>query len=174
MFPFGSGAGGNVDGYSTMLHRALQPYEMFVQAEKKPFMALMRQSPLQPIVDCIQDQLEQGYLDVAKVVAFNDKLCDLTWLYDLWEKRGLVKNNGVMYVLTDAGQFWQVNLTQTTLECVQYLMTGKTGIAVERVAAQDSAKTDTMIQAMKQMAEAMQNMSPEELQAVMKRMQGSV
>ncbi|MCI1749905.1 MAG: heme anaerobic degradation radical SAM methyltransferase ChuW/HutW [Megasphaera cerevisiae] len=189
MFPFGSGAGGNVDGYSTMLHRALQPYEMFVQAGKKPFMALMRQSPLQPIVDCIQDQLEQGYLDVAKVVAFNDKLCDLTWLYDLWEKRGLVKNNGVMYVLTDAGQFWQVNLTQTTLECVQYLMTGKTGIAVERVAAQDSAKTDTMIQAMKkmkdmkgahgveamkQMAEAMQNMSPEELQAVMKRMQGSV
>lgn len=30
MFPFGSGAGGNVDGYGMMLHRALKPYEDMV------------------------------------------------------------------------------------------------------------------------------------------------
>ena len=27
--PIGSGAGGNVDGYGMMLHRALKPYERY-------------------------------------------------------------------------------------------------------------------------------------------------
>ena len=30
MFPFGSGAGGNVDGHGMMLRRALKPYEDMV------------------------------------------------------------------------------------------------------------------------------------------------
>ena len=189
MFPFGSGAGGGLDGYSTMLHRAIQPYEMFVEAGKKPFMALMKQSPLQPIVDAVQNQLEMCYIDLNKIYAFDDRLKDLAWLYALWEKRGLVAYNGVMYTLTDAGQFWQVNITQTTLECIQYLMTGKNTMVMERVAAQDAKKTASMaeamkkmknmqgmpsVAAMKKMAEAMQSMSPEELQQVMKRMQGSL
>ncbi len=189
MFPFGSGAGGGLDGYSTMLHRAIQPYEMFVEAGKKPFMALMKQSPLQPIVDAVQNQLEMCYIDLNKIYAFDDRLKDLAWLYELWEKRGLVAYNGVMYTLTDAGQFWQVNITQTTLECIQYLMTGKNTMVMERVAAQDAKKTASMaeamkkmknmqgvpsVAAMKKMAEAMQSMSPEELQQVMKRMQGSL
>lgn len=188
LFPFGSGAGGTVDGYSTMLHRALQPYEMLVQNGKKPFMALMRQSPLQSIVDCIKTQLEQGYFDVAKVTALEPKLSGLTWVYDLWEKRGLVTNNGIMYVLTEAGQFWQVNLAQTTLECVQYIMTGEKDLAIEGVAAQDSAKNETMmeamkkmkemkgapgVEAMKRMAEAMETMSQDEIKSIMKLMQGS-
>lgn len=189
MFPFGSGAGGNVDGYSTMLHRAIKPYEMFVESGKKPFMALMKQSPLQPIVDAVQNQLEMCYIDLQKIYAFDDRLRDLAWLYELWEKRGLVKYNGVMYTLTDAGQFWQVNITQTTLECIQYLLTGKNAMVMERVAAQDSEKTKPMVEAMKKMknmkgmpsmeamkkmAEAMQNMSPEEVQAMMKQMKGSM
>ena len=35
MFPFGSGAGGNVDGYGMMLHRALKPYEDMVSRGEK-------------------------------------------------------------------------------------------------------------------------------------------
>lgn len=185
MFPFGSGAGGSVDGYSTMLHRAIAPYEMFVEAGKKPFMALMKQSPLQPIVDAVQNQLEMCYMDLNKIYAFDDKLKDLEWLYKLWETRGLVTYNGVMYTLTDAGQFWQVNITQTMLECIQYLMTGKNAMVMERVAAQDSKKTASMVEAMKRMkavsgtpsveamkkmAEAMRHMSQDELQAIMKQM----
>ena len=49
MFPFGSGAGGNVDGYGMMLHRALKPYEDMVSRGEKPFMALMKQSDLTTI-----------------------------------------------------------------------------------------------------------------------------
>ena len=48
-YPFGSGAGGNVDGYGMMLHRALKPYEDMVSRGEKPFMALMKQSELQSV-----------------------------------------------------------------------------------------------------------------------------
>lgn len=148
-------------------------------------MALMKQSPLQPIVDAVQNQLEMCYMDLNKIYAFDDKLKDLEWLYKLWETRGLVTYNGVMYTLTDAGQFWQVNITQTTLECIQYLMTGKNAMVMERVAAQDSKKTASMVEAMKRMkavsgtpsveamkkmAEAMRHMSQDEIQAIMKQM----
>ena len=124
-------------------------------------------------------------MDLNKIYAFDDKLKDLEWLYKLWETRGLVTYNGVMYTLTDAGQFWQVNITQTTLECIQYLMTGKNAMVMERVAAQDSKKTASMVEAMKRMkamsgtpsveamkkmAEAMRHMSQDEIQAIMKQM----
>ena len=136
----------------------------------------------------VQNQLEQCYIDLDTIYAFDDRLKDLAWLYELWEKRGLVAYNGVMYTLTDAGQFWQVNMTQTTLECIQYLMTGKNTMVMERVAAQDAKKTESMaeamkkmrqmqgvpsVAAMKKMTEAMQSMSPEEVQKIMKQMQGS-
>lgn len=126
MFPFGCGAGGHVDGYETMLHRAIAPYELFVREGKKPFMALLRQSPFQSFIDEIQYQLEQGYLDIGTLAAREPRLGELNWLYRRWQDQGLVRYNGVLYELTDAGQFWQVNLTQTTLECMQYLLTGRT------------------------------------------------
>ena len=53
-------------------------------------------------------------------------------------KRGLVAYNGLLYKLTDAGEFWTVNLTQSTLEAVEYIMTGKNSFAMEAVAAQDT------------------------------------
>ena len=128
MFPFGSGAGGNVDGYGMMLHRALKPYEDMVSRGEKPFMALMKQSDLQPFVNQVVSQLEQG-------------LDELNWLYKLWEKRGLVSYNGLLYKLTSAGEFWTVNITQSTLEAMEYILTGKNSFALESVAAQDTKTT---------------------------------
>lgn len=158
MFPFGSGAGGSLDGYTTMLHRSIQPYQMFVQDGKKPFMALMKQSDLQPISNAVQMQLEHCYIDLEKIYVFDDRLKDLAWLYELWEKRGLVHFNGMMYELTEAGEFWQVNITQTTLECIQYLMTGKKALVMEGVAAQDADKTESMMKVMKDMMKNMKGM----------------
>ena len=60
MFPFGSGAGGNVDGYGMMLHRALKPYEDMVIAVKTIHGHFMKQSELQPVVNQVVSQLEQG------------------------------------------------------------------------------------------------------------------
>ena len=141
MFPFGSGAGGNVDGYGMMLHRALKPYEDMVSRGEKPFMALMKQSDLQPIVNQVVSQLEQGFLNIKSLTTLDPKLDELEWLYKLWEERGLVAYNGLLYKLTAAGEFWTVNLTQSTLEAVEYIMTGKNSFAMEAVAAQDTKTT---------------------------------
>ena len=141
MFPFGSGAGGNVDGYGMMLHRALKPYEDMVSRGEKPFMALMKQSELQPIVNQVVSQLEQGFLNIMSLEKMDPRLGELNWLYKLWEERGLVAYNGLLYKLTAAGEFWTVNLTQSTLEAVEYIMTGKNSFAIEAVAAQDTKTT---------------------------------
>ena len=141
MFPFGSGAGGNVDGYGMMLHRALKPYEDMVIRGEKPFMALMKQSELQPVVNQVVSQLEQGFLNIMSLVTLEPRLEELNWLYKLWEERGLVAYNGLLYKLTAAGEFWTVNLTQSTLEAVEYIMTGKNSFAMEAVAAQDTKTT---------------------------------
>ena len=138
MFPFGSGAGGNVDGYGMMLHRALKPYEDMVSRGEKPFMALMKQSDLQPFVNQVVSQLEQGYLNINTLIAMNPRLGELNWLYKLWEERGLVSYNGLLYKLTAAGEFWTVNITQSTLEAMEYIITGKNSFALESVAAQDT------------------------------------
>ena len=141
MFPFGSGAGGNVDGYGMMLHRALKPYEDMVSRGEKPFMALMKQSDLQPFVNQVVSQLEQGYLNINTLVAMDSRLDELNWLYKLWEKRGLVLYNGLLYKLTSAGEFWTVNITQSTLEAMEYIITDKNSFALESVAAQDTKTT---------------------------------
>lgn len=141
MFPFGSGAGGNVDGYGMMLHRALKPYEDMVSRGEKPFMALMKQSDLQPFVNQVVSQLEQGYLNINTLVAMDSRFDELNWLYKLWEKRGLVLYNGLLYKLTSAGEFWTVNITQSTLEAMEYIITGKNSFALESVAAQDTKTT---------------------------------
>ena len=141
MFPFGSGAGGNVDGYGMMLHRALKPYEDMVSRGEKPFMALMKQSDLQPFVNQVVSQLEQGYLNINTLIAMDPRLGELNWLYTLWEERGLVSYNGLLYKLTAAGEFWTVNITQSTLEAMEYILTGKNSFALESVAAQDTKTT---------------------------------
>lgn len=138
MFPFGCGAGGNVGGYMTMLHRSLGAYEHMVEAGQKPFMVLMKQSPLQEVANIIVDQLEHCYFDLKPLVAYDERLAELTWLYDLWRERGLVEHNGIMYKLTLAGEFWHVNLTQTTIELAQYLLTGESSMSHERIAAQNA------------------------------------
>ena len=141
MFPFGSGAGGNVDGYGMMLHRALKPYEDMVSRGEKPFMALMKQSDLQPFINQVVSQLEQGYLNINTLVDMDSRLDELNWLYKLWEERGLVSYNGLLYKLTSAGEFWTVNITQSTLEAMEYILTGKNSFALESVAAQDTKTT---------------------------------
>lgn len=137
MFPFGCGAGGNVNGYMTMLHRVLAPYEGVVASGGKPCMVLMKQSELQPIADFIVSQLEQGVLDLRKLIRRDSRLEELTWLMNTWVERGLMTYNGVLYRLTTAGEFWHINVTQTTLECMQLLLTGESSLLHENIAAQD-------------------------------------
>lgn len=188
MFPFGCGAGGNVDGYSTMLHRVLQPYNMFVQMGKKPFMALMKQPDCQYIVNVAVEQIEQGYLDIHKLISLDERLASLQWLCDLWSKRELLEYNSLVYKLTIAGEFWYVNISQTVIECIQYLLTGEDSMSVEQVAEQSHSKMHEMMKkmqsltnedgvqegnnfaAMKKMAEMMGNIPADKMQKMMEAM----
>ena len=137
MFPFGSSAGGFLGGYAVMLHRVLQPYAMLVASNQKPIMGLVKQSEIQPFSNCAVNMLEYGLMDLSRLEAMDERLTGLRWLYELWEKRGLVAFNGVQYELTIAGKFWEVNIAQTTVECIQYLLTGENAMSVESIAAQD-------------------------------------
>ncbi|TCS79608.1 heme anaerobic degradation radical SAM methyltransferase ChuW/HutW [Pectinatus cerevisiiphilus] len=137
MFPFGCGAGGSLDGYAIMNHRFLKAYEACVGKGQKPLMVMMQESPLESIARSVIDQMERGVLNLNLLASRDERLKELRWLYDLWEERGLVHNNGVLFELTVPGQFWQINLTQTTLECMQSLLTGKNTLAVQHIAAQE-------------------------------------
>ena len=136
--PSAAGLEANVDGISTMLHRTLPMYEKMVSAGQKPLMFLQQESPYARIADRIQAQLNQCRLDLEDLARMDSRLSDIQWLGDLWEEYGLWKHNGYLYHLTEAGQFWEVNMTQTVLECVELLMEGaEQGKAAEaRVAEQ--------------------------------------
>lgn len=88
------------------------------------------------IADRIQAQMNQCRLDIAGLGQEYPKLAALAWLGGLWEDYGLWQDNGWVYQLTEAGQFWQVNMTQTILECVEYLLSGKNGIVDDKIAQQ--------------------------------------
>lgn len=168
MFQFGCGAGGSIGGYACMNHRALPGYQAMAEAGKKPIMALMKSNPLSDITSKVNYQLEHGSLNLQALIAEHPQLADLQWLYDVWEKRGLVENNGILYELTIPGQFWQINLTQTTLECIQALMTGKSLLSLQNIAAQEGEKDKHMRMAMrkasKQAPDSMEDMMGKILQ----------
>lgn len=137
MFPFGSGGGGKLSTYRCMLQRSLPTYMQMVSQNLKPLMVMSRHHAQQSIYNKITFQLEQSYLDLNSLAAsYGNELLELQWLLNLWEQRGLLKNNGVIYQLTVPGQFWIVNLTQTLLETVHYLFEGKLTPASQPIAAQ--------------------------------------
>lgn len=136
LFPFGCGAGGHVDGLSTMLDRRLPAYEKAIDEGRKPMMFLMNQSPNAHLKEDIQGQMNQSRLDLDKLIQREEKLASMEFLGPLWEDYGLWKHNGYLYQLTEAGQFWQVNMTQTPLESVNHLMGEETEIQHRRIAAQ--------------------------------------
>lgn len=113
-------------------------YERMVSAGQKPLMFLQQESPYARIADRIQAQLNQCRLDLEDLAQMDSRLSGLQWLGDLWEEYGLWKHNGYLYHLTEAGQFWEVNMTQTVLECVELLLEGaeKGKVAEARVAEQ--------------------------------------
>ena len=157
LYPFGSGAGGHAGGYALMLHRALSPYEAMVDAGEKPIMGMTRQDPSQPMVDEVLRQLEQGYFDPAEAAKKDPRLADLKELCQIWQDRGLAAWNGVLYRLTKAGEFWQVNLAQSAAECVKVLSGGTPQIIREKVAAQngkDESGPSPLVRAIMRMADA--------------------
>ena len=121
LFAFGCGAGGHSGGYSYMLHRVLSMYESMVDQGIKPIMGMFRQAKAAPVTEKIQAQMNQCRLDLAGLAGTDAALKELHWLGKLWEEYGLWKYNGHIYQLTEAGEFWNMNMTQTLVESAELL-----------------------------------------------------
>lgn len=137
LFPFGAGAGGNVGGMSLYLQRDLNQYLRSVDGGEKPMLFMASQSPSQELHNDILEQLEQGYLNMAFLQAkYGAAVKGVEVLLHLWEENGLLHRGNVLYRLTTAGRFWQMNIAQSLLESAEALLEGRRQFIVERVAEQ--------------------------------------
>ena len=66
----------------------------------------------------IAEGMEQGWLDIPGLEAAYGIPLGEVWkpVLEQWERAGLVERDGAFIVLTLAGQFWQVNLSQLLLD----------------------------------------------------------
>lgn len=122
LFPFGSGAGGHAGGYGVMLQRSLISYEESISRREKPLLCMAQQPWFQAIGDQVVQQMEQGLLDMKSLTDRDGRLSEVEDLLRLWEQRGLMTDNGVLRRLTAAGEFWQVNLLQSILDSIRFLL----------------------------------------------------
>jgi len=127
---FGPGAGGNLNGYMTYNFRDYQRWSEVVGSGAKPVGMLLAPPPRAALRNALTESLEQGYLDIPSLEAVckrqeydgleeKGKLQTLVSpLLGQWWKCGLLEPSDESFVLTVAGQYWYVNLTQLLIEYI--------------------------------------------------------
>lgn len=126
VIPFGSGAGGSINGISLSLNKDLTRYMQAVDNGEKPIMGMRQPHLVQGLQNAILGQIRQGYLDIRGLAAlYGSAVMELEPLLKIWEARGLLNNGTTAARLTVAGQFWYMNISQTLLECVHALLAGE-------------------------------------------------
>ena len=118
---FGAGAGGNINGYSYMILRDYQGYLAAVKNGVKPIMGISIPSENYSMYKEISEYFETGYLDLAYLEnKYNLPLTDIcSRLLSQWENAGVIKYENNKIILTLAGQFWFVNLSQLLQEYIK-------------------------------------------------------
>ena len=93
--------------------------------EKRKPIAMMRElSPQNILEKTITSEFELCRISPEKIGnRFGVPLADvLSPLYSQWTSAGLMENKGDWSVLTTAGQFWQVNLAQLTINYLRHTL----------------------------------------------------
>lgn len=118
---FGAGAGGNINGYSYMILRDYQGYLAAVKNGVKPIMGISIPGENYSMYKEISEYFETGYLDLAYLEnKYNLPLTDIcSRLLSQWENAGVIKYENNKIILTLAGQFWFVNLSQLLQEYIK-------------------------------------------------------
>ena len=118
---FGAGAGGNINGYSYMILRDYQGYLAAVKNGVKPIMGISIPGENYSLYKEISEYFETGYLDLAYLEnKYNLPLTDIcSRLLSQWENAGVIKYENNKIILTLAGQFWFVNLSQLLQEYIK-------------------------------------------------------
>ncbi|WP_196772890.1 heme anaerobic degradation radical SAM methyltransferase ChuW/HutW [Pseudodesulfovibrio alkaliphilus] len=127
---FGPGAGGSLHGDMTYNIRDFGRWKDMVEADRKPVGMLLAPVPLAELNKSITESLEQGRLDMPMLEGLCERqgypglsrageLGALTApLLEQWSRCGLLAPVDSSYLLTVAGQFWYVNLTQLLIEYI--------------------------------------------------------
>ncbi|MDR2006658.1 MAG: heme anaerobic degradation radical SAM methyltransferase ChuW/HutW, partial [Acidaminococcales bacterium] len=126
IFPYGSGAGGNIGGMSVMLQRDLKKYCEAVGKGQKPIMVSFLREESGGLSGDMLRQLESGHFNLREITEkYGGALAGLELLLDLWAERGLFDKGPVLYRLSVAGQFWIKNINQLLTEYAEALRGGE-------------------------------------------------
>ncbi len=127
---FGPGAGGNLNGHMTYNPQSLKRWQGMVKSGRKPVGMLLAPTPLAELNKALTEGLEQCRLEIPVLEAVcsqnnykgltqkGELRTAVTPLLEQWQRAGLLEPRGESYVLTVAGQFWYVNLTQLLIEYI--------------------------------------------------------
>ncbi|WP_300675081.1 heme anaerobic degradation radical SAM methyltransferase ChuW/HutW [Desulfoluna sp.] len=115
--PFGSCAGGMVDGHLVIINDTLTDYLAAVGTEK-PVSMIIPPKENHRLAAHITGEMETLALDLSRLgSAFGETLpMALLPLIHCWEETGLVHIDDHLMRPTTAGEFWQVNLTQGLID----------------------------------------------------------
>jgi len=116
--PFGSGAGGWMDGYFFFQDNRLDGYYRRMDEGNKPIAMSMKQPENNDLFKDLAGQMELGRCHLKELGArYGFKLEEIFLpLLEQWERVGLIKVNDGWMELTLAGEFWQVNLCQALID----------------------------------------------------------
>lgn len=116
VMPLGAGAGGNVNGLSTMQHRDMEKYIEAVQNTQFAAAMAFECAPNASLVNSIKADFDRGVLSAKSLP--NGLFDSVMPLFEAWQENGLAKVNRQYLVLTLAGQFWSVTLAQNLIQVI--------------------------------------------------------
>ncbi|RZB33426.1 MAG: anaerobilin synthase [Desulfobacteraceae bacterium Eth-SRB2] len=116
--PFGSSAGGWLDGYFFFQDNRLDGYYRRIDEGDKPIAMSMKQPENNDLFKELAGQMELGRCHLKELGEhYGFELEEIFFpLLEQWEKVGLIKINEGWTELTLAGEFWQVNLCQALID----------------------------------------------------------
>ena len=121
IMPFGSGAGGNIGGYSIMMHRALPAYYQMIDMGLKPIMGMSQSSGNKQLLSVVGESFDKGWLNTNKLnITGLEGLSDhCTPLFESWQDNELATLHNDILDLTLAGQFWNVTMHQALMNYLE-------------------------------------------------------
>ena len=121
---FGPGAGGNLTGNFYMNNSDYKIWQKAVLEGVKPYAMAIQPRQDWLLFRDIAENLEQGWLDMLALKAKHKVDIEFICfpLIEQWQHVGLLENKAGKLVLTIAGQFWQVNLSQLLQEYLKMNM----------------------------------------------------
>ncbi len=128
---FGPGSGGNIRGHFYISTSDYTAWQNEITAGRKALAMMQYPHVHHRLFRTIAEYLEQGWMDLRDLEAqFSLPLWTL-WhpLLEQWERAGLLSQNRERVVLTLAGQFWQVNLSQLLLDYLKNALEVKNHVA---------------------------------------------